>query len=108
MTIARKVEFDGARANHQAILRLETAHGRDSDQSSDLLRDRLVRRVSKTELGSDRAATLAEVGDLNALSPKHARQHLGLSPSVTLVWAIADQHARRHSRGQRRQRGEWV
>src|ERR1700734_592674 len=99
MPIARKVELDGARAKHQAILRLETAHGRDSDQSSDMLRDRLVRRVSKTELGSDRAAALAEVGDLNALSLKHARQRLGLGPSVSVVRQIADQHARRHSRG---------
>ncbi len=101
MTVARKAEFDRARVNHEAILRLGTAHGRNSDQVSDLLRDRFVGRIGKAEFGSDRAAALAEVGDLNALSLKGVRQHLGLRPSLRIVRQITDQYARRHSRGQR-------
>src|ERR1700733_14530035 len=80
MTVARKVEFDGARANHQAILRLKSAHRLDADKMPDLQRNRFVGRIGKAELGSDRAAALAGVGDLNALSLKHARQRLGLGP----------------------------
>src|ERR1700733_8926256 len=108
MTVARKVEFDGARANHQAILRLRSAHRLDADKMPGLQRNRFGGRMGKAELESDRAAALAEVSDLNALSLKHARQRLGLGPSVSVVRQIADQHARRHFRGEGSQRAAWV
>ena len=107
MAITGKTEFDRARTSHEAILRLWATHGRDAGKTSDLLRDRLVGRVGKAELGSDRAGALAEVGHLNALRPQRVRQTFGLLPSVRVVPEVAYQDARRHSvwQGCRRQTG---
>ena len=86
MAVSRKIEFDRARANHEAVLGLETTHGRDADNASDLPRDCLVGRIGKAELGSGCAAALADVGHLHALRRQSAGEFLGLRRASALFF----------------------
>ena len=104
MAVDGNAELDRARTSHEVILRLGTTHGRDAGKTSDLLRDRLVGRIGKAELGSNRAGALAEVGHLDALFRQRIRQTFSLRPSVRVVPEVAYDNARRHSLGQGRQR----
>ena len=61
------VEFDRAGTSHEGILGLKTTHWRNAGETSDLLRDRFVRRIGKAEPSSDRAGALAKVGNLDSL-----------------------------------------